>query len=233
MKDRMDDPTGGDPLHLPDQHDVVEAVTGFVEEAAVFVADLVENVAEALGFAEDEPETSGEHDAQQTYGTDPYGATAPAVGPGGYGVGDGTQPVTAAEPSIEDQLTAAYENPGFIGTPAGDTGAVAPPDPFTLPADVTDPAPSPFDDPVIAEVATFNPAAADTMAFIQGVLHADPDQLNAMNAQLQGIVAQDEIHNSVARHEARQAESDAYHQAVQDADRTVTEAEGVIRRDPT
>ncbi|MEU2632858.1 hypothetical protein [Kitasatospora sp. NPDC007106] len=216
MKDRMDDPLGGadDPLHLPDQHDTVDALTGFVEEAAVLVADLLGDVAEAMGLTDhphgdDSPTDTGHHDNPDSPDS-----------PDGTGHGDATD-----GPSVEDRLTAAYEHPE----------SAVPLDPDAGPdASVRPPATAgPYGDPVIDEVAGYNPAAADTMAFIHGVLHADPKQLDAMNAQLQGIVAQDRIHASVADHEAQQAEDAAFHQAVQDADRTSTEAEGVLRRDPT
>lgn len=244
MRDRMEDPgmdvPGMDPLHVPDQADVVEAVTGFVEDAAVWVAELVEDVAEAFGLAEEDrsendPADVGHRDSAVP---DPTAAGTVAGAAAGAPV-----PASAAAPSIEDELTAAFHDPDAV-VPGPDQVTVTGPAPAPDPSDVagwggpaagTGPAPAVpgHTDPLIAEVAGYNPAAADTMAFIQGVLHADPAQLNAMNAQLQGIVAQDEIHNSVAGHEAQQAADNAYHQAVQDADRTVIEAQGVIDRDPT
>ncbi|MFJ8434648.1 hypothetical protein ACIQ9P_25445 [Kitasatospora sp. NPDC094019] len=59
MKDnRMFDPDGGDPLHLPDQHDAVEGFAEFVAEVAEFVADLAEDVAGAIGLL-DGPDEDG------------------------------------------------------------------------------------------------------------------------------------------------------------------------------
>ncbi|MEV6975892.1 hypothetical protein [Kitasatospora sp. NPDC093806] len=53
----MFDPGGGDPLHLPDQQDAVDGfaeVVEFVEEAAEFVTDLVDDLVEALDLHAEE-----------------------------------------------------------------------------------------------------------------------------------------------------------------------------------
>ncbi|MFD7729045.1 hypothetical protein ACFV6F_01475 [Kitasatospora phosalacinea] len=215
---------GTDPLHLPESYQLAHEGAGLIGDAVEFlvdaVGDAVDGVADLLGLHDDPPASAPDH-----HGPAPQDAPPPDH--------PADSPVEHPD-QVADRLLDVYHHPESATGPAQPVGP-AQPAPGSLPAGpAPEPLPAgPYHDPVIDQVAAYNPAAADTMAFIHGVMNADPRQLDAMNAQLEGMVAQDRIHLSVAEQEQRVALDNAHHQAVQDADRTVVEAEGVLGRDPT
>ncbi|MFE1317774.1 hypothetical protein [Kitasatospora phosalacinea] len=220
-----EDHDGTDPLHLPDSYQLAHEGAALIGDAVEFlvdaVGDAIDGVADLLGLHDDPPAAEQPH-----HGTAPQDAPPPD-----HPVGPPADLPPDHPDQVADRLLDVYHHPESATGPDQPAEPVQParpggPVPEPLPA-------GPYHDPVIDQVAAYNPAAADTMAFIHGVMNADPRQLDAMNAQLEGMVAQDRIHLSVAEQEQRVALDNAHHQAVQDADRTTVEAEGVLGRDPT
>ncbi|MFE2177783.1 hypothetical protein [Kitasatospora sp. NPDC059462] len=146
--DRMFDPGGGDPLHLPDQHDAVEGFAEFVGEVAEFVTDLVEDVTELIdlfdeqaaerALAEDAPDTEAPDAGSPAEGSAAAEAAAVLVDPvTGVDPTDFIHGILTADAdqlaSMEDQLR------GLAGQ--GEFGPVLPPVlPPDLPPDLRGPA---------------------------------------------------------------------------------------------
>ncbi|MFF7454463.1 hypothetical protein [Kitasatospora sp. NPDC008115] len=141
--DRMFDPDGGDPLHLPDQHDAVEGFAEFVGEVAEFVGNLVEDLAEAIDLIDEQADEAApaedDPDAADPAGSDEPMETEAAP----------VDPAAAVDPAdfIHDILTADADRLAAMEeqlrgiAEQGDFGPHLPPDvPPHLPPDLRGPA---------------------------------------------------------------------------------------------